>query len=134
MSLQSYVFDLISGDTVMRNLAFNENKIHLNHTVDTPQDRPMIVLRWQAVSAGIGPVNQRVLQVWVHDVPGNYQRINEALKRLRTILTRVQGVNVGDATDWITSIRWEGDSDDLRDDEAGTFTRNAQFRITGSAA
>lgn len=134
MSLRTYVFSLITSDLYLRSKGINENSVFTQHSVDTPQVRPMIVLRWGATVPGVGPIDQRTLQVWVHDKPGSYNTINDVLGRVRALLRPLVGVNVGGVDEWITSINWRGDSDDLRDDEAGTITRNAEFRITGSAA
>ena len=135
MSVRSYIFSLITTDPILNELGVNAASTFTTHTVDTPQVRPLCILRWQAVNEGMGPVNQRILTVWVHDARnvGDYTRIDRSLKRLRALLTGVEGVRVGDMYEWLSGIRWEGDSDDLDDDALNTITRNAQFRLTGSA-
>lgn len=149
MSVREYIFGLITSDPELNGLGITQDSTFVTHSVDTPQIRPLCILRWQAetpglpsrrATAGAGsipnwPVNQRVLTVWVHEDRnmGDYTRIDRSLKRLRTLLTSVEGVHVGPGDTWLTAITWEGDSDDLDDDEARTITRNAQFRLTGSA-
>lgn len=144
MTLREFIVAQIVDDPQLSLLGFNRDSVFTQHGVDTPQIRPFIVLRWQAVITGFTtaqggsalanfPINQRVLQVWVHDRPADYALIDQSLKRLRVILTGVEGANVGEADDWLHTIVWEGDSDDLSDDEANTITRNSQFRLTGSA-
>ncbi len=135
MGVREYIYGLLTSDTVLNSLGITENSTFTTHTVDTPQIRPLMILRWQAVSPGIGPVNQRILTVWVHDERnrGDYDRIDQALRRLRTLLDNVVGVNVGDPTAWLSGIRWEGDTDDLDDPDMGTISRSSQFRLTGSA-
>lgn len=135
MGAREYIFNLITTDPTLVALGINVDSTFTQHTLDTPQVRPLCILRWQNVVPGMGPVNQRLLQVWVHDdlSAGDYARIDASLNRLRTLLTSVAGVNVGPADAWLSAITWEGDSDDLDDDDARTITRNAQFRLTGSA-
>lgn len=144
MSLREFIVSKIVDDSQLALLGFNRDSVFTQHGVDTPQVRPFIILRWQAAITGFTtanggssfskfPINQRILQVWVHDKPADYALIDQSLKRLRAILTGVEGVNVGSPDEWLHTIAWEGDSDDLSDDEARTITRNAQFRLTGSA-
>lgn len=137
MGVREYLFSLITTDSVLNGIGINSNSTFTTHTIDTPQIRPLCILKWQATQTGLrlSPLNQRILQVWVHDAiaVGDYERIDNALKRLRAILTNVEGVNVGGVGNWLSAIEWEGDSDDLRDDEYGTITRNTQYRLTGSA-
>lgn len=144
MTVREFVFEKITTDPEMIALGFDADSVFTQHSVDTPQVRPFIVMRWQATNTGFTtanggasfskfPINQRILQVWVHDVPADYALIDQSLKRLRALLTGVEGANVGGPNDWLHTIIWEGDSDDLSDDEVRTITRHAQFRLTGSA-
>ena len=138
MSVREYIFTLITEDKELNDLGINFDSTFTQHSVDTPQIRPLCILRWGEAPQPLVsnfPVNQRVLTVWVHAdaAEADYGRIDQALRRLRTLLTNVAGVNVGDAGEWLSAIAWEGDSSDLRDDDAGTIVRNAQFRLTGSA-
>lgn len=138
MSVREFIFSLITEDSILNDLGITADSTFTSHTVDTPQMRPLCILRWQATNAGPVrkfPLKQRILQVWVHDSisAGDYGLIDNALSRLRTLLESVEGVNVGETGAWLSQIDWEGESDDLRDDDAGTINRNAQFRLTGSA-
>jgi hypothetical protein len=144
MGIREFLVTKIVEDPTLMSLGYNRDSVFGSHSIDTPQVRPLIVLRWQASNPGFitvqggsalsnWPINQKIVQVWVHDNPGDYARIDESLNRLRAILTSVEGVNVGSPNEWIHAIVWEGDSDDLSDDMLRTITRNAQFRLTGSA-
>lgn len=146
MTVREYIYSLITTDPELVSLGIRPESTFTTHTVDTPQERPMCILRWQAENPGLAtnregsgitsfPVNQRILTVWVHDdwKAGDYTRIDRSLKRLRALLTSIESVDVGVPGARLLTINWEGDSDDLRDDEARTITRNAQFRLTGSA-
>lgn len=138
MGVREFIFNRITTDPVLNSLGINAASTFMSNTMDTQQVRPLCVLNWQAVPAPLFstfPINQRILQVWVHVSlnEGDYGRVDEALRRLRDVLTSVEGVNVGGSDAWLSAIVWEGESDDLRDDEQGTLMRNAQFRLTGSA-
>lgn len=133
MGVREVVTTRLTSDSLMNADGITLNSTFLTHDKDTPQVRPLMVLRWQDTAPGLGPVNQRNLQVWAHDVPGNYTRIDRILKRVQVLLTSMFGVNAGDASSWITQIDWKGDSDDLDDDEAVTFCRYSNYTITGSA-
>lgn len=135
MTARSFIYNLITTDPILNQFGINADSTFTQHTIDTPQIRPLCILRWQATNEGVGPVNQRILTVWIHDDinVGDYTNIDRSLIRLRALLTSVEGANVGEPDSWLSAIRWEGDSDDLRDDEARTINRNAQFRLTGSA-
>lgn len=141
MALREYVYTLITTDAIMNAFGVTDDSTFLDHNLDTPQIRPLCILRWQNVIPGNyggedgWPMNQRLLTVWVHDdkARGAYDQIDGSLDRLRTLLTNVRGVNVGVPGAWVTRINWEGCSDDLRDDDMRTIMRYATFRITGSA-
>lgn len=144
MTLREYVVGLIVNDPDLSAVGFTLNSVFTQHSVDTPQVRPFMILRWQATNTGFTtanggssfskfPINQRILQVWVHDKPADYALIDWSLKRLRAILSNVEAANVGAPDEWLHTIVWEGESDDLSDDEVHTITRHAQFRLTGSA-
>jgi hypothetical protein len=133
MTARAVIFELLTEDSVLNSLGFDIDSTFTDHSVDTPQVRPFMILRWQSVAVGIGPVNQRLLQVWVHDQPADYERIDQTLRRLRTLFGSLEAVRVDGGDAGLHTVLWEGDSDDLRDDEARTITRWAQFRLTGSA-
>lgn len=133
MGVREVVTTRLTSDSAMNTEGINLGSTFLSHDKDTPQVRPLMVLRWQDTAPGLSTVNQRNLQVWVHDVPGDYTRVDRILRRVRTLLTTMFGVNAGDVDSWITQIDWKGDSDDLSDDEAVTFCRYSNFTVTGSA-
>lgn len=133
MGVREVVTTRLISDATLNADGITLNSTFLSHDKDTPQARPLMVLRWQDTSPGLGPVNQRNLQVWVHDKPGDYTRVDRILKRVHALLTTMFGVNAGDASSWVSQIDWKGDSDDLSDDEAVTFCRYSNYTITGSA-
>lgn len=98
--------------------------------VDTPEGRPFMQLRWGANNEGLDVVTQRFLVVWVHDMPGDYDRIDRIILRLRTVLPALAGTTNG--TQSILAVEWTGDSEDLSDDGHRTIARTASFTLVGS--
>lgn len=136
MTIRSFVFSLLTTDTTLIALGITADSVFTTHDVDTPQVRPMIVLRWGLTDNVLNrsPIASRGLQVWVHDQPGDYERIETILRRVRTLLTSVSAQNAGASDAWVSEIKWERFSEDLSDEDAGTIARNGDFTITGSAA
>lgn len=132
-NLRDVIFDRLKVDSVLNGLGINEASIFNSNDADTPQVRPMMVLRWGATSLGVGTVNERSLQVWVHDAPTDYTRIDSALERVRASLAGLYGASTGTAGKFVSQIDWAGDSDDLTDDIQNTVTRYSSFTIVGSA-
>jgi hypothetical protein len=132
-NLRQYIYDKIRTDSVISSLGFDENSMFNTNDVDTPQVRPMMIFRWGAASVGLDIVNIRSFQVWVHDERSDYTLIDQALERVRTVLTSVVGESIGDVGKWVVQIEWTGDSEDLDDDVQQTVTRYSQFNLVGSA-
>jgi hypothetical protein len=130
------VFNLLTTDSVLNALGITADSVFTTHDVDTPQVRPMLVLRWGITDNVLNhsPMASRGLQVWAHDEPGDYERVESILRRVRTLLTSVSAENAGANDEWVSEIKWERFSEDLSDEDAGTVTRNGDFTITGSAA
>lgn len=63
--------------------------------------------------------------VWIHDNPGSYDLIDEALVQVRAALVKQVAGSGGIACQWV------GDSDELSNPDYRTITRNANFRLHG---
>jgi hypothetical protein len=98
--------------------------------VDTPTARPFLQLRWGVNAPGLSVVTRRFLVVWVHDEPGDYERIDSVIARLRTLLPSLAGTKNSFAS--IVAVEWTGDSEDLVDDGHKTFARTSSFTVVGS--
>jgi hypothetical protein len=134
MTLPTYVRALLGADPGLNDESVDITKIFLSHDLDTPKVRPMIVLNWGRTNPGMGAINRRLLQVWIHDNPGDYERIDRCLQHVRAAFDDIAGINTGTAGQWLSQIDWEGDSDNLVDDVVGTFARYGEYTFTGSAA
>lgn len=97
-----------------------------------PENKPFLVIRMGTEDPGPFPgvvVAHAVL--WVHDEPGDYLRIGQALAAARRALLGTeprlgQVVQVG-----AVGCRWMGDSEDLSDPDLGTITRNSTYDLLG---
>lgn len=68
------------------------------------------------------------LQLSVHDVPGDYLRIDAALRAARSALRA--GIPSPTVRGYCTSAEWQGDTDDFFDQGLGTIYRQASWRVT----
>lgn len=66
-------------------------------------------------------------EIWVHDNPGSFKRIDDTLSHLRNSLSGP----VPSATGGI-ACTWQGNSPELSDSGFGTITRYISFRMTGA--
>lgn len=99
--------------------------------VDTPMERPFLVLRWGTTTPGLDVVNNRTLTIWVHDNKSSgYARIDSVIKRIRVLFNAVEGVPHDDGH--LIKLEWVTDSDDLVDPGHGTITRTTTHNIVGT--
>ena len=100
--------------------------------IDTPAVRPFLNLKWGARSPGFADQTPWVLVIWVHDDPNDYTLVDQLCGRLRTLLPSLEGVADTEDGGWVNQIRWDGESDDLKDEGHNTITRRTTFTIIGS--
>ena len=93
---------------------------------EAPDERPFMVIRLQDGSSVIPSGSDQFAQVWVHDQPGSYLRIDTLLALVRETIDGP----VADAEDAIHAD-WRGDSPDLADDARGTIVRYGTYRLVG---
>lgn len=129
--MRSLVFSTLVGDSVL-NAAGITSASSFAVDVDTPETRPFLQIRWGKNDIGLDgtAVTKRTLVIWVHDVPGDYTKIDAILTRVRTILPLLSGQSNG--LGHVIAVEWTGDSEDLADDGHGTIVRNVGFSLIGS--
>lgn len=98
--------------------------------VDTPAARPFIQLRWGRNDEGLDVVTRRTLTIWVHSEPGDYERIDLIIFRIRQLLPTLEARSNG--LGHLVGVEWTGDSEDLSDDGHKTITRWTSFVLVGS--
>lgn len=137
MALRDYLFHLVTTDAVINALGITAANAFTSNDAETPQMRPFLVFRFANTTPGIPgeqTVNDRSFQVWVHDDPNDYTRIDDVITRVRSVLTSVFAQYTGTEGQYIHGVEWMGDSEDLADDEQRTITRYCEYRLIGSAA
>lgn len=102
----------------------------LTGDVDTPEQRPFIQARWNNTTPGIDVASRRDVVLWVHDTPGDYDRIDSVIRRIKTIMASLVGVP--HSAGHLMVAEWTGDSADLTDDGHGTITRTTSFSVVGT--
>lgn len=98
--------------------------------VDTPEYRPFLNLRWNTTTPGLATVDRRSLVIWVHDEPGDYDRIDRIIREIKAIMTSLVGV--AHAYGYLVVAEWSGDSEDLTDPGHGTITRTTTYSLVGT--
>lgn len=129
--MRTLIFGAIVGDATLNGLGITDDS-SFAVDVDTPQARPFLQLRWGTNEIGLNKtdVSRRNLLIWVHDIPGDYGRIDSIVRRLRALLPTLEGQF--DGSGWLMAAEWTGDSEDLSDDGHETITRYTGFSLVGS--
>lgn len=120
---------MLVADAMLTTLGVTEAGV-IAGDVDTPSARPFVQLRWGQATPGLSTVDNRVLVIWVHDVPGDYEKIDAIIRRIKQLFQGIAGAQ--HAFGWITVVEWVTDSDDLTDDGHGTITRTTTHNLVSS--
>lgn len=98
------------------------------NSTDTPQTSGGMfgILQWEETVKDVRPLE--LVTLWVHDVPGTYDRIRAALTQIEDALAGAYHIPGSDG--WtLTMADWRGRSPDLYDDGYKTVTKNTAFTI-----
>ena len=98
--------------------------------VGSPKLKPFIVMHTGSTDVvfndgGAPDVVSNNAVIWVHDEPGSYDLIDEALTQVRRALIGQVAAPSGIACQWV------GDSGELSNPDYGTLTRNGNYRLLG---
>jgi hypothetical protein len=130
--MRTLIRQVIINDAPLATLGVVDKGV-LAGEIDTPDPRPFLNLKWGARLPGMATEVVQVLTVWVLDDPNDYTRVQDICDRLRVLLpTILGGVDAVDGG-WISQVRWDGDSNDLKDDGHRTITKQCNFTIIGSS-
>lgn len=128
--MRAAVRTAIVNDVTLQGLGVTSASVYAGD-VDTPPERPFIVLRWGGTAnTGLSTVQPRFLTVWVQDEPNDYELIDAIIRRIRTVLVGLVGTQ--HETGWFVGVEWDGDSDDLSDDSHGTILRQSRYTLMTS--
>lgn len=125
MDWREWAYQKISTDPDFQAIFVPEAILGAGSLTERPNARPYMVLKFGNTTPNIGGSTFTELFVWVHDEPGDYGRIDSALRLVRAKLSG----QVSDPSG--ISCNWQGDSVDLADDTFGTITRNSSYQLVG---
>lgn len=95
-----------------------------------PEAKPFGVLLSEGPLPGVKTHRQYRSQLWVHDEPGDYTRIDNVLKEAENLLTAVLPRTLNGV--WLNDVQWLGVSGDLSDDARRTNVKYVTFLLTGN--
>jgi len=98
-----------------------------------PDQVPFLIVEVGANYTGPYPsVSEQDLYVHVHDEPGDFMRIDDAIDKVRLALMSGEDVQTAPVrTIDGVSCAWQNDSRDLSDDMYGTIYKTATFTLRG---
>lgn len=92
----------------------------------TPET-PFITYRMHTDFPVLGGMGRReYCQIWANDTPGDYERVDEALRVVRLVVEAIP------PDEDFLEARWVETGVDLKDDAMGTINRYIRFQLTGS--
>lgn len=109
------------------------DRVFQTGSVDTNPVTPFIVYRQSGHFPGVtkrSKVRQQSLEIWVHDEPGDYSRIDGILNRIEQTFDAVVHASAAEGES-IGSADFESRSPDLDDDGFGTICKMTNYTITG---
>jgi hypothetical protein len=129
--LRDFLYDILKADQVLGTLGYAGNLY--GAAPDTPTGQRFMVMRWG--NTGVPPQRDmpprpRTLTVWAYNRERDYGPIEEALKRVCSILLPMEAVNHGSG--WVSGVVDNGSSDDLFDPVYEAATRNWTYTIIAS--
>jgi hypothetical protein len=98
-------------------------------SVDERPSLPFVVYAFGLTDPALGPVRSQTVELWVHDEPGDYTRIDDILDAIEK---NAENLLQYESDGWrIMSVEWNGRSGDLGDDGFRTATRNVTLLARG---
>lgn len=136
--IREIVWNALRFDGTLNGLGIRSDgsNIHQADSVDALPVKPALVVRWGDITQPVGErqiswqgAGTQTLQVWAHDEIGDFDRIDQILTRIRSVLSGLVAVQGSSPGNTLIQCDWTGDSQDLRDDGYNTITRHSDWRI-----
>ena len=113
--------------------------VYWTGSIDEHAPRPFMVLRNRGNLPGeYRGAKKRGYEVWVHDAPGSYSRINRLLSLVESAFGSGFPSFLADVDDNILAVvaqaDWQSDSPDLQDEGLGTICRMSSWTVIGKEA
>lgn len=125
--MRTWLYGLLESSNALD--AYVEDRIWQNTALEhVPEIKPFVVYRFGARTSPMRgddsvAIYTQSIQVFAHDTPGDYVRIEEILAVIHTIL--IPSTH--------PSVTWLEDSEDLRDDDFGTILKWSRYQINYTA-
>lgn len=100
---------------------------------DNRPPTPFAEVRWGLRQPGMGQMKRTTVEIFVHDEPGSYKRINRILAWLEARLDGKEHLADGEGG-WLNSVKWTGTSGDLYDTGFRTNMKSITFEVIGTGA
>lgn len=127
--MRTTVYNLLRGVSV----DIPDDRIKQLSSLDVAPEKPFMVYRLTGNGSGVtrrSPSKQVRLEVWVHDVPGSYTRIDDVLRAVEDKFKTVQHVSFR-ANESISQIDFDTRSPDLDDSGFRSICRMSSFTLIG---
>lgn len=122
--MRTWLFGQLDGSAALD--AYVEDRIWQNTALEhVPEIKPFLVYRFGARTSPLRgddtvAIWSQAIQVFAHDVPGDYVQIEEILRVVHTLL--IPSTN--------PTVTWLEDSEDLRDDDFGTILKWSRYQLS----
>jgi len=126
--MRKLVYDLLSEDAVLRQWVPKAGFVERNAEL-TQLPRPFIVLPQVNILRGMGHSRRFLIEAWVYDDLGSYNRIDQICRRIERTMEDVAGLVTETAA--VTTVEWTGRSADLTDDVVRANVRSTGFQLIG---
>jgi hypothetical protein len=127
MGTRDVVWNVLIADPQLNALGVTQDNLFGVMGGDSPRSKGLwVVLHWGLIEVGPGRdslSNVLNLSVWAYNAQPDWSPVLAVLRRIRTLLVGMEGLNV------VSSVQWTGDSEDLWDDVYRAITRNSSYRI-----
>lgn len=130
MDLRRVWYARMSGDSALQEILGGPNRIFQRSALDklgVPEVRPFVVYHGgtdRTAGPSVLRARARNVQVWAHDDPGDYGKIDEALDRIKLLAESMP------SSGGLFEGRWVEGSPDLEDPEMKTICRFARLQFT----
>lgn len=127
--MRTTVYNLLRGVSA----DIPDDRIHQLSSVDTNPEKPFIAYRMSGSGSGVtrNSLSKAVrLEVWVHDTPGSYTRIDDVLRAVEARFASVLHASYREGES-ISQIDFDTRGPDLDDTGFGTICRMSSFTLIG---
>jgi len=125
--IRSWVYGKMTGHSPLTTLV--GSRIYESSMLQETPTKPYIMYKMFVTQAEMmgddrPKVFNQSMQVFVHDVPGDFLRIDDIIRILKDLFH-----NASDKLAGVEIVRWLDSSEDFKDSDMGTIIRFIRFRI-----